>query len=84
MKFSDYPILFTDKHGDSFVRDDTIMVGSTEHPCAMCGKPTKYIDICYEDAFCSDECLESFTEQLFDGIDCSETCRICPELLEFM
>ncbi len=36
------------------------MIGTEEKPCLTCGCPTKYIDLCSESYFCSDECVMEF------------------------
>ena len=33
-------------------------------PCCVCRKPTAFIDMDYEAAFCSDKCLEAFESEL--------------------
>jgi len=33
-------------------------------PCCVCRRPTAFIDLDYEAAFCSDECLEAFESEL--------------------
>ena len=33
-------------------------------PCCVCRKPTAFIDLDYEAAFCSDECLSAFESEL--------------------
>ena len=33
-------------------------------PCSVCRKPTAFIDLDYEAAFCSDACLKAFESEL--------------------
>ena len=33
-------------------------------PCCVCRRPTPFIDLDYEAAFCSDECLKAFESEL--------------------
>lgn len=61
MKFEEYPVT-TDAQGFRWVKNG-IMVGSTEWGCMTCGRPTKYIEICSEGHFCSDECVDKFYSQ---------------------
>lgn len=59
MKFDDYKEIITDKYGFKFLKNG-IMIGTEEKPCLTCGCPTKYIDLCSESHFCSDECVKEF------------------------
>lgn len=47
--------------------DDVLLVGSLG-PCAVCGRQTRFIDICWEAHICSDECnnilYDEFTQDL--------------------
>ena len=38
-------------------------------PCCVCRKPTAFIDLDYEAAFCSDECLREFESRLTERGD---------------
>lgn len=58
MKFNEYKIK-EERLGGQWIKDD-ILVGDEESPCANCGSPTKYIEICSEAHFCSDECVEEW------------------------
>lgn len=44
---------------------DGIMRGTCKEPCCMCGRLTEYIEINYQDYFCSEECLAEFDNRLF-------------------
>ena len=45
--------------------------------CEVCGRPTEFIDMDYEAAFCSDDCLKEFEKELNDGLMyCCDTCEI--------
>lgn len=59
MKFSDYTIKKKSPNGTVFVTDSIIVV-QTEQPCMVCGRLTKYLDICSEQHFCSDDCETVF------------------------
>jgi len=61
MKFEEYPVT-TDDQGFRWVKNG-VMVGDTECGCLTCGKPTKYIEVCSESHFCSDECVDEFYRQ---------------------
>lgn len=63
MKFDDYKEVITDEHGCQFVKSG-VMVGTEEKGCLVCGTPTKYIEVCSESHFCSDECVNKFYEQV--------------------
>lgn len=63
MKFEDYKETTTDQYGFQFVKND-IMLGTEEVGCLVCGSPTKYIDVCSEAHFCSDECVDRFYNQM--------------------
>ena len=63
MKFEDYKEVITDKYGFQFVKND-VMIGTEEQGCLICGTPTKYIEVCSEAHFCSDECVDKFYNQL--------------------
>ena len=36
--------------------DVIILKGTLSEPCTVCGRPTPYVDVCYEAHVCSDEC----------------------------
>lgn len=40
------------------------MVGTEECRCIVCGTPTRYIEVCSEAHFCSDECVDKFYQQV--------------------
>lgn len=40
------------------------MIGTEECGCLTCGIPTKYIEVCSESHFCSDECVNKFYKQV--------------------
>ena len=61
MRFEDYE-LKTDQYGFQFAKDD-IMLGKDESICFICGSPTKFIEVCSEGHFCSDECVDKFYKQ---------------------
>ena len=66
MKFNEYKIK-EERLGFQWIEDD-ILVGDKESPCANCGSPTKYIEICSEAHFCSDECVEEFYRQFEEAL----------------
>lgn len=47
------------------------MIGTEECRCLACGTPTKYIEVCSEAHFCSDECVDKFYKQVseFESIE---------------
>ena len=63
MKFEDYKEVITDEYGFQFVKND-VMIGTEEQGCLTCGTPTKYIEVCSEAHFCSDECVKKFYQQV--------------------
>lgn len=63
MKFEDYKEIKTDQYGFQFVKNG-IMIGTEECRCLTCGTPTKYIEVCSEAHFCSDECVAKFYKQV--------------------
>lgn len=40
------------------------MIGNEKCGCFVCGTPTKYIEVCSEAHFCSDECVDKFYKQV--------------------
>lgn len=42
----------------------TLMKVDTIFPCEVCGKPTQFIDYCYEMRLCSSECEDEFLKDL--------------------
>lgn len=42
--------------------DDVLLVGSLG-PCAVCGRQTRFIDICWEAHICSDECNNALWDE---------------------
>ena len=57
MKFAlKYP---NQKVGDLANEDDMIL-GRNELPCVICDEPTRFVNICSEGRFCSEECLRKF------------------------
>lgn len=63
IKFKDYKDIIIDQYGFQFVKNG-IMIGTEECGCLTCGIPTKYIEVCSEAHFCSDECVDKFYEQV--------------------
>lgn len=63
LKFDDYKEITTDQYGFQFVKNN-IMIGTEEKGCLVCGSPTKYIEVCSEAHFCSDECVKKFNKQV--------------------
>lgn len=63
LKFKDYKEIKTDQYGFQFVKNG-IMIGTEECRCLTCGTPTKYIEVCSEAHFCSDECVKAFYKQV--------------------
>lgn len=43
----------------------TSIVLDNTAPCAVCGKPTTYIDYCAEVRFCSKTCQNAFFDEIF-------------------
>ena len=49
-------------------------------PCEVCRRPTEFIDMDYEVAFCSDDCMKEFEKELNEGqMYCCDTCKIGQE-----
>lgn len=53
----------TDKDGFKFIREHSIMVGSSLEKCCMCPDSTEFIDICSETHMCSTECRDKFYKE---------------------
>lgn len=70
LKFEDYKEITTDQYGFQFVKNG-IMIGTKEKRCMVCGSPTKYIEVCSEAHFCSDECVDEFYKQVseFESVE---------------
>lgn len=45
-----------------YLYDDVLIVG-TPGPCAVCGRETRFIDICWEAHICSDECNNALCDE---------------------
>lgn len=60
MKFEKYKLL-KDKYGFEFAKNG-IMLGSKSLRCLQCGEFTKFIEVCSEAHFCSDECVSKWYE----------------------
>ena len=60
MKSIDYPIKTTER-GFKYVTNG-IMVSDETKMCLTCKKPTNFIEVCSEQYFCSDECINKFYE----------------------
>lgn len=43
---------------------DNDMIGTEGKDCLICGTPAKYIEVCSEAHFCSDECVDKFYKQV--------------------
>lgn len=43
----------------------TVIEAGNLRPCVVCGKMTKFIDYCFEERLCSEECDNKFTDMLF-------------------
>ena len=77
MKFLEkYPNML---YADGAVSDerDGVIRSRRDLACCVCGEPTEYIDLDYEDSFCSEECVAEMDER------CSkyakENCQEAPE-----
>lgn len=44
---------------------EMIIRGSKEIPCHQCGELTEYIEINYQGALCSEECLDEMDDEYF-------------------
>lgn len=53
---------FTDQYWFLAVGDaaDDLLKGAEVGKCFVCGKPTQFVEINYEEYFCSSECLHEF------------------------
>ena len=49
--------------------DGILLKGETEGPCAVCGRMTPFVDVCYEAHICSDECMQRIDKEM------TEACR---------
>lgn len=58
MKFDEYKLI-TDKYGYKFAKNG-IMLCEKECGCLMYHTPTKFIEVCSNAHFCSDECVQAF------------------------
>lgn len=67
MRFEEYE-LKTDRYGFQFAKND-IMLGKEENHCIICGRPTKFIEVCSEAYFCSDECVRAFDKMYFEALE---------------
>ena len=41
-----------------------VIVSDVDHACCVCGKPTRFIEICYEAPFCSRKCIREMDKLL--------------------
>ena len=67
MRFEEYE-LKADRYGFQFAKND-IMLGKEENHCMICGRPTKFIEVCSEAYFCSDECVRAFDKMYFEALE---------------
>lgn len=64
MKFSDYgTVVHHHPNGSRFVKEGMMVVPDAQ-PCIICKSLTRYLDVCSEAHFCSDECLEVFNKMV--------------------
>lgn len=42
----------------------TVIMSENCGPCVVCGRPTKYLDYCYEARLCSEACDKAFTDSM--------------------
>lgn len=55
-----------------YLDDDMLIVG-TSGPCAVCGRETQFIDICWEAHICSEECEKELCDEFMQSLnDCYE------------
>lgn len=47
------------------ISERTVIEADDLKPCRVCGKPTKFIDYCYEARLCSKKCDAEYTDMLF-------------------
>ena len=59
---------------------DGIICGHHEEPCAMCGEPTRFIEICAEAHFCSDECMKQFYDEFEQALARERCVAKCTEM----
>lgn len=41
-----------------------LLVSKDTKPCLMCGEPSRFIEVCSEAYFCSEECEQDFFEYM--------------------
>lgn len=59
-------ISLTHKYVICFKKEErTVIEADNLKPCRVCGKPTKFIDYCYEERLCSKKCDHIFTDMLY-------------------
>lgn len=57
-----------DAYGFYFNEEGDCLWSDDEQPCQMCGKPTHWIEINYEQHFCSRKCIDDFTCEAFPNL----------------
>ncbi len=62
-------MVFQEKYPDMKPGDaerDCIIRVEDSRPCIACGRGTKYIEICTDFAFCSEECLHKYIDDMME------------------
>lgn len=60
MKFKDYEII-KNNHGFEYAKNG-ILKSNKLADCIVCGESTSFIEVCSESHFCSDECVDKWSE----------------------
>lgn len=51
----------------SMIQFGNVIPATDERMCCMCGRKAKYIEINYEAAFCSEECIKALDKAYFEA-----------------
>lgn len=56
-------MLFSEKYQQAKIQEqpegEDVFLGSREYPCMECGRPTPWVDLCFEAHLCSEECSQA-------------------------
>lgn len=79
MKFIDKYHNMSYANGVIPVECDGIIRASREMACCVCGAPTEFIEINYEDSFCSEECVAEMDRrsEAYAKENCNEASEGC-------
>ena len=59
-----YEELYPEAKTSDRIQEHSLVVGSKSKPCAVCGKPTRFVEWCSESPLCGPRCQETYFDRI--------------------